>query len=172
MSTNKYLPYLTYIYLGGLWQRAGLDKQTSRRSTSAANTTVHITSYLIVNVSPKNTYLTLSVNDYDYILTYTAPITSSHEAPRLRYIKVYDGFIGQKILKLWRQESWPFGPNLNSCSCSAGLLYNDFASNMIQKSCTGGPPLTRELLTRFPLPIFLAYVWDFSISRGLTTHHL
>ena len=30
--------------------------------------------------------------------------------------EVYDGFIGQKILKLWRQESWPFGPNLNSCS--------------------------------------------------------
>ena len=24
--------------------------------------------------------------------------------------EVYDGFIGQKILKLWRQESWPFGP--------------------------------------------------------------
>ena len=24
---------------------------------------------------------------------------------------VYDGFIGEKILKLWRQESWPFGPN-------------------------------------------------------------
>ena len=25
--------------------------------------------------------------------------------------EVYNGFIGQKILKLWRQESWPFGPN-------------------------------------------------------------
>ena len=25
--------------------------------------------------------------------------------------EVYDGFIGQKILKLWRQESQPFGPN-------------------------------------------------------------
>ena len=25
--------------------------------------------------------------------------------------EVYDGFIGQKILKLWRQESLPFGPN-------------------------------------------------------------
>ena len=25
--------------------------------------------------------------------------------------EVYDGFIGQKILKLLRQESWPFGPN-------------------------------------------------------------
>ena len=24
--------------------------------------------------------------------------------------EVYDGFIGQKILKLWRHESWPFGP--------------------------------------------------------------
>ena len=24
--------------------------------------------------------------------------------------EVYDGFIGQKILKLWRQESRPFGP--------------------------------------------------------------
>ena len=24
---------------------------------------------------------------------------------------MYDGFIGQKILKLWRQESQPFGPN-------------------------------------------------------------
>ena len=23
---------------------------------------------------------------------------------------VYDGFISQKYLKLWRQESWPFGP--------------------------------------------------------------
>ena len=25
--------------------------------------------------------------------------------------EVYDGFIGQKILKLWRQESQPFGQN-------------------------------------------------------------
>ena len=24
--------------------------------------------------------------------------------------EIFDGFIGQKILKLWRQESWPFGP--------------------------------------------------------------
>ena len=24
---------------------------------------------------------------------------------------VYDGFICQKVLKLWRQESWPFGPD-------------------------------------------------------------
>jgi hypothetical protein len=23
--------------------------------------------------------------------------------------EIFDGFIGQKILKLWRQESWPFG---------------------------------------------------------------
>ena len=26
------------------------------------------------------------------------------------WFEVYDGLIGQKILKLWRQESWPFGP--------------------------------------------------------------
>ena len=24
---------------------------------------------------------------------------------------VYEGFIGQKMLKLWRQETWPFGPD-------------------------------------------------------------
>ena len=24
--------------------------------------------------------------------------------------EVYDGFIGEQILKLWRQESWPLGP--------------------------------------------------------------
>ena len=24
--------------------------------------------------------------------------------------KVYDGFVGRKVLKLWRQESQPFGP--------------------------------------------------------------
>ena len=46
--------------------------------------------------------------------------------------EIYDGFIGQKILKLWRHESWPFSPksspNLNSCSIkiSHRLLYNNF----------------------------------------------
>ena len=48
--------------------------------------------------------------------------------------EVYDGFIGQKILKLWRQESWPFGPNPAQISIpvplntpTAGIFYNDFA---------------------------------------------
>ena len=33
--------------------------------------------------------------------------------PQIKYVisfEVYDGFIGQKILKLCRQESWPFSP--------------------------------------------------------------
>ena len=83
MSTNKYLPYLTYIYLGDLWQHAGLNKQISCRSTSPTSTTVHITSYLIVNVSPKNIQLTLSVNDYDYSLR--IPLRSHHQTKHLSY---------------------------------------------------------------------------------------
>ena len=46
--------------------------------------------------------------------------------------EAYDGFIGQKILKLWRQESWPFGPNPAQISIpvlqksfTEGLLYID-----------------------------------------------
>ena len=31
-------------------------------------------------------------------------------APNKIWFEVHDGFIGQKILKLWRQKSWPFGP--------------------------------------------------------------
>ena len=83
MSTNKYLPYPTYIHLGDQWQRAGPDKQISRRLTSAANTTVHVTSYLIVNVSPKNIQLNLSVNNYDYSLR--IPLRSHHQTKHLRY---------------------------------------------------------------------------------------
>ena len=26
------------------------------------------------------------------------------------HLRLYDGYIGQNVLKLWRQESWPFGP--------------------------------------------------------------
>ena len=59
MSTNEYLPYPTYIHLGGPWQHAGSNKQISCRSTSATYTTVHIISHLIVNVLPKNIHITL-----------------------------------------------------------------------------------------------------------------
>ena len=37
--------------------------------------------------------------------------TSKCAAWHRNIFEVYDGFIGQKILKLWRQKSWPFGPN-------------------------------------------------------------
>ena len=37
----------------------------------------------------------------------------------MRYLN--DGFLGQKILKLWRQESWPFGPWL-SCQYNENTL--------------------------------------------------
>ena len=47
--------------------------------------------------------------------------------------EVYYGFIGQKILKLWRQKSQPFGPNpaqisflISKKTPTEGLLYNDF----------------------------------------------
>ena len=46
--------------------------------------------------------------------------------------------------------------------------YKDFFTSIIR--ITGGPPLTRKSLTRFPLPRFLAYVrasGGFSGSRGL-----
>ena len=90
MSTNKYLPYPTYIYLGNLWQHAGLNKQISCRSTSATSTTVHITSYLIVNVSPKNIQLTLFRKRLRLFLTHTSPIISSDEASWLpRYIMAW-----------------------------------------------------------------------------------
>ena len=36
--------------------------------------------------------------------------TSKCAANYVISFEVYDGFIGQKILKLWRQESWPFCP--------------------------------------------------------------
>ena len=41
-----------------------------------------------------------------------------------------------------------------------------------QQLTTGGPPLTRKSLTRFPLTRFLAYVrvsWGISVSRGHST---
>ena len=83
MSTNKYLPYPTYIHLGDLWRHAGLNKQISCRLTSATSTTVHITSYLIVNVSPKNIQLTCFVNDYGYSLR--IPLRSHHQTKHLGY---------------------------------------------------------------------------------------
>ena len=35
--------------------------------------------------------------------------TSKCAANYVISFEVYDGFIGQNFLKLWRQESWPFG---------------------------------------------------------------
>ena len=50
--------------------------------------------------------------------------------------EIYDGFIRQNILKLCRQESWPFGLNPAQISIpvpwkspTAGLLYNDLEGN-------------------------------------------
>ena len=47
-NVNKQIPTTPYIYT------PGFDKQISCRSTSATDITVHITSYLIVNVLPEN----------------------------------------------------------------------------------------------------------------------
>ena len=82
MSTNKYLPFPTYIHLGDLWRHAGLNKQISCRLTSATSTTVHITSYLIVNLSPENIQL-FFVNDYGYSLR--IPLQSYHQTKHLGY---------------------------------------------------------------------------------------
>ena len=74
--------------------------------------------------------------------------------------EVYDGFIGQKIVKLWRQESRPFGPNPAQISIpvpwkspTVGLLYNDFVSDF-------KPPL--NWLTQK-----LRYLFLMDSSRGL-----
>ena len=56
--------------------------------------------------------------------------TSKCAADYVISFDVYHGFIGQKILKLWRQESWPFGPGwlvitrIRSCTfCRLCCLY-------------------------------------------------
>ena len=58
--------------------------------------------------------------------------------------EVYDDLIGQKILKLWRRESWPFGPGwaahitrIRSCTfrlpCKDILLTTSRASDSLNK---------------------------------------
>jgi hypothetical protein len=47
--------------------------------------------------------------------------TSKSAANYVISFEVYDGYIGQKILKLWRQESWPSGPWL-SCPYNENTL--------------------------------------------------
>ena len=59
-----------------------------------------------------------SVNDHyglprNSFSKYTCITSIHHDVPQnfrfyLRY--VYEGFIGEKVMKLWRQESWPFCP--------------------------------------------------------------
>ena len=41
--------------------------------------------------------------------TYIFFNTSKYATNSVIQFEAYDGFIGQKILKLWRQESWPLG---------------------------------------------------------------
>ena len=67
--------------------------------------------------------------------------TSKCAANYVISFEIYDGFIGQKILKLWRQESWPFGLNpaqisipVQYKSLTAGLLYNDFGFTVWSES--------------------------------------
>ena len=57
-------------------------------------------------------------------------------------------------------------PGVESCLTKARtrVLFNQ-----VNPAITGGPPLTRKSLTRFPLPRFLAYVrvsGGISVSRG------
>ena len=48
--------------------------------------------------------------DIFFLISYTFD-TSKCASNYIISFEVYDGFIGQKILKLWRQENWPCGPN-------------------------------------------------------------
>ena len=48
--------------------------------------------------------------------------TSKFAANYVLSFEVYDGFIGQKILKIWRQESWPFRPVWLSCQYNKNTL--------------------------------------------------
>ena len=49
---------------------------------------------------PRNSFLNIQMYNFN----------TSHNVPQnLRLNLRYEGFIGQKVLKLWRQESWPFG---------------------------------------------------------------
>ena len=55
--------------------------------------------------------------------------------------EIYDGSIGQKILKLWRQESWPFGPgwaaNITSiCSWTFRLPCRSHVYNLAYTNLT------------------------------------
>ena len=64
------------------------------------------------------TFYYFSANDQSGLLRnffskYTCITLIHHNVPqnfRFNFRCTYKGFIGQKVLKLWRQESWPFGP--------------------------------------------------------------
>ena len=60
--------------------------------------------------------------------------TSKCAANYVISIEVYDGFIGQKMLKLWKQESWQFGPGW-SPNITRIRLWNFASSACVVKSC-------------------------------------
>ena len=79
----------------------------------------------------------VSLMGQDTIENVSYTFDTSKWATNYRVIfKVYAGFIGEKILKLWRQESRPYGPNPAQISIlvpqkspTVGLLYNDFSDD-------------------------------------------
>ena len=59
--------------------------------------------------------------------------------------------------------------HLHPLACGVKAEYFECYDDMPEYSLTGGPPLTRKSLTRFPLTRFLAYVRvseGISVSRG------
>ena len=60
--------------------------------------------------------------------------------------EVYDGFIGQKILKLWRQESRPFGQNPAQIQPKSQFLFH---KNL--------PPRDFSIMTLYALTVLITF---------------
>ena len=80
--------------------------------------------------------------------------------------EVYDGFIGQKIMKLWRQESLPFGLGWAAYITRIRLWTFRFPCPRMIFSCT-----QVRIITALQLPVNESWIWidplDYPIFKPL-----